>query len=606
MQAAGPERAHLTSSLNECASFLPDRNLGRFLPLAEMENLYQRIQQSNSRSWFERVLSEMRVTLKVDPNDLKRIPTAGSVLVVANHPFGILDGATLGVLLSQVRSDAKIMTNLLLSGIPELHECCIFVDPFKGAGSTERNRRAMKEAMLWLREGHLLAVFPAGEVSRLQPERVEVTDPEWNPVTMRLARATKAVVVPVFFHGRNSAVFQMLSLVHPGLRTAWIMREFLSQAGKTVQVRIGTAISRRTLEEIKMDQDAIEYVRRRTYLLAHRPLPISRLAPPIHLSFLRSNNKPIAMETSRDLIAAEIQCLPSEQCIEKNGELSVYFARPTQIPSILQELGRLRELTFREVGEGTGKGRDLDQFDDYYGHLFLWDENKRQLAGAYRMGLCPEILATRGPDGLYTSTLFRYDPPFFEKLGPAIELGRSFVVPEYQRQFSPLLLLWKGIARYVSMHPHTPVLFGAVSISKRYSAASRELIVRYFESRQPNDLANFVHPRRPFRPLRLRPWDCNAISRCLRDLGDLGDSVSDLEPDAKGLPILVRQYANVGGTVLAFNVDRNFSNCLDGLVFVDLRFANRVALERYMGYEGLRRFYEYQRIDPTRLANTTL
>src|SRR5215813_12574485 len=193
MQAAGPERAYLTSSLSECASFLPDRNLGRFLPLTEMENLYQRIQQSNRRSWFEGVLSEMRVTLKVDPNDLKRIPTAGSVLVVANHPFGILDGATLGVLLSQVRSDAKIMTNLLLSGIPELHECCIFVDPFKGAGSTERNRRAMKEAMLWLRDGHLLAVFPAGEVSRLQPERVEVTDPEWNPVTMRLARATKAV-----------------------------------------------------------------------------------------------------------------------------------------------------------------------------------------------------------------------------------------------------------------------------------------------------------------------------------------------------------------------------------------------------------------------------
>jgi hypothetical protein len=255
-----------------------------------------------------------------------------------------------------------------------------------------------------------------------------------------------------------------------------------------------------------------------------------------------------------------------------------------------------------EVGEGTGRSRDLDQFDDYYLHVFLWDNTKQQLAGAYRMGICPEILASRGPKGLYTSTLFRYRPQFFERLGPAAELGRSFVLPEYQRQFAPLLLLWKGIARYISHHPETPVLFGAVSISSRYSSASRELIVRYFESRQREEVSELVRPRRPFRPFRLRPWDGAAIGRSLRDLEDLGDSVSDLESDAKGIPVLFRQYTKLGGTMLAFNVDRNFSNALDGLVFVDLRRTDSFALERYMGKEGAHRFREYHGLVDTNHA----
>ncbi len=288
------------------------------------------------------------------------------------------------------------------------------------------------------------------------------------------------------------------------------------------------------------------------------------------------------------------QALPSNACLAENGDFAAYVGKAAEIPLLLQEVGRLRELTFRRAGEGTGKSRDLDSFDDYYEHLLLWSKTKQELVGAYRVGNTAEILAERGVRGLYTSTLFRYDERIFNKLGPAFELGRSFVRPEYQRQYAPLLLLWKGIARLVAMHPETPVLFGAVSISNDYNRASREMICRFFEARmREDDLAALIEPRRPFRPSLLRRWDCRSICRALRDLDDLAAPINDVETDGKGLPILLRQYAKLGGKFLGFNVDRKFSNALDGLVVVDLRKTEPTVLERYMGRTAAASFREF-------------
>jgi putative hemolysin len=251
----------------------------------------------------------------------------------------------------------------------------------------------------------------------------------------------------------------------------------------------------------------------------------------------------------------------------------------------------LREVTFRQAGEGTGKSLDLDRFDNYYSHLLLWHKSKRELVGAYRAGNTAEILAEHGIEGLYTSTLFRYDDKIFRKLGPAMELGRSFVRPEYQRQYAPLLLLWKGIARLVALRPDVPVLFGAVSISNDYNESSREMICGFFEARMHDDeLAGMVEPRRPFRPNPLRRWDCRGMCHVLRDLDELSQPIADVEADGKGLPILLRQYAKIGGKLLGFNVDRKFSNALDGLVVVDLREIDPAVLERYMGREAAARF----------------
>jgi len=584
---------NLAEHLQHSAVFSSTKGLAaKLLPLDKIQELYGCVQASTHQSWFEDLLREMRVSFCVAETDLRRIPKNGAVLVVSNHPFGMLDGAALAALLSRVRSDAKIMTNFLLTGVAELQEHCIFVDPFNEAGSVEPNRLALKKALLWLRDGHMLAVFPAGEVSHLQLTG-GITDPKWNPMIARLARRTGAAALPVFFHGRNSMAFQALGLIHPGFRTVGLMNEFLHQRGKTLDVRIGTVVPNSTIAGMQSDDEAIDYLRRRTYLLGQRHHRAVHFRSIADSPFPRKGHEPIALETDKEALAAEIRELSLEKRVEDTREFSVYVARAAEIPQVLQELGRLREITFRQVGEGCGRSRDLDQFDNYYLHVFLWDKCKQRLAGAYRMGVCPEILGTRGPGGLYTNTLFHFEPEFFEKLGPALELGRSFVVPEYQRQFASLLLLWKGIGAYISRHPETPVLFGAVSISSRYNAASRELIVRYFESRRSEGVSRLVRPRRPFRPFRFRPWDCAGTCRAVRDLEDLGDLVSDLETDAKRIPILFRQYAKLGGTLLAFNVDRNFSDVLDGLVLLDLRRTDSGALERYMGKEGLERFCRY-------------
>jgi putative hemolysin len=380
-------------------------------------------------------------------------------------------------------------------------------------------------------------------------------------------------------------------MIHPRLRTAFLLQEFLKQEGKTVEVRVGSPIPSDTITSIDTDSEAIEYLRWRTYLLARRRKAETSWPMALRSKLASKIQEPIAAPIREDLLAQEIQMLSGERCLAENADFSVHLGSAHDIPQLLLEIGRLRELTFRRAGEGTGKNRDLDSFDDYYWHVLLWNKSKRELVGAYRAGNTAEILATCGITGLYTSTLFRYDQRLFSSLGPAMELGRSFVRPEYQRQYAPLLLLWKGIARLIAKHPEIPILFGAVSISNEYNKASREMIYRFFESRvQDESFAGLIEPRRPFRPGLLHRWDCRAMCRALRDLDELSEPITDVEADGKGLPILLRQYAKIGGKLLGFNVDRKFSNVLDGLVVVDLRETDSVVLDRYMGRDAAQAF----------------
>src|SRR5580700_513509 len=576
----------------------------KFLPLEKVRALYRRVQKSPAGFGLENLLAEMRVDLRVDAADTARIPAVGPVVVVANHPFGMLDGAVLAVLLTRVRPDVKVMTNYLLRDVPELAHHCIFVNPFESSGviqgSGDINRSAVREALAWLRGGGMLAVFPAGEVSHWQFPQAEIADPAWNDTAARLIRRTGAAALPVYFCGRNSVGFHLFGMIHPRLRSAFLLQEFLHQEGRTVEVRIGSEIPGDSVAGMAGDKEAIEYLRWRTYLLARRSQPEKLWPVEIRSKISAKVQQPIAPAEPAELLAAELNGLGRDRCLAENSDLAVYLAKASETPRMLLELGRLREVTFRLAGEGTGKRRDLDRFDRYYWHVLLWHKTKRELAGAYRAGNTAEILAERGVNGLYTSTLFRYDPRLFEKLGPALELGRSFVRPEYQRQYAPLLLLWKGIARLLATHAATPVLFGAVSISNDYNKASREMIYRFFEARMmEDDLAGLIEPRRPFRPGFLRRWDCGSMCRALRDLDELAQPITDIEADGKGLPILLRQYAKIGGKLLGFNVDRKFSNVLDGLVVVDLRQTEPAVLERYMGREGAIRFRKMHAAEAT-------
>ena len=568
----------------------------KFVPLGRVRDLYRRVQRSAKGFSLENLLAEMQVELRVDPADALRIPASGPVVVVANHPFGMMDGAVLAVLLARVRPDVKVMTNYLLRDVPELAQHCIFVDPFQNDSSGGRrnidvNRRALREALAWLQGGGMLGVFPAGEVSHLQLHQGQISDPAWNETAARLIQQTEAAALPLYFCGRNSVSFHLFGMIHPKLRTAFLLQEFLHQKGRTIDVRVGSEITSDFIAGIADHREATEYLRWRTYLLAQRSQPTKLW--PITASFKMPAKvvEPISPAGPKDLLTKELASLPSDRCLAENGDLAVYLAKASEIAHVLQEIGRLREITFRGVDEGTGKSRDLDRFDSYYWHLLLWNKTKQELVGAYRAGNTAEIIRDHGVNGLYTSTLFRYDARLFERLGPALELGRSFVRLEYQRQYAPLLLLWKGIARLIANHTDAAVLFGAVSISNDYNKVSREMIYRFFEARmREDDLAEMIAPRRPFRPLRLRPWDCRAMNRAMRDLDDLSQPIADVETDRKGLPILLRQYAKIGGRLLGFNVDRKFSNVLDGLVVVDLRKTDSSVLERYLGREAAAQF----------------
>jgi putative hemolysin len=564
----------------------------KFAPIGKVRDLYRRVQKSPEGFRLENLLAEMRVGLRVEAADQARIPATGPAVVVANHPYGMLDGAILTVLLTRVRPDVKVVTNFLLSDVPELQRHCIFVDPFHTDQSAESNRRSLRQALAWLHGGGMLAMFPSGEVSHWQMPAAQIADPEWNDAAVRLIRRSGAAALPVYFCGHNSMGFQLLSMIHPRLRTAFLLQQFLQQEGKTVEVRVGTGISADAIMAIPSDREGTEYLRSRTYLLARR----SRVEWP---EALRSRltikiQEPVAAPVQRQTLAEEIARLPEDRCLAESGDLAVYLAAAKEVPHMLREVGRLREVTFRRSGEGTGKSVDVDRFDSYYWHVLLWNRTEHELVGAYRAGNTAEILANQGIGGLYTSTLFRYDERLFQKLGPALELGRSFVRPEYQRQYAPLLLLWKGIARLVATRPETPVLFGAVSISNDYNEVSREMIYQFFDERMREDeLAGWIQPRRPFRQSLLRRWDCRSMCRALRDLDELAQPIADVEADGKGLPILLRQYAKIGGKMLGFNVDRKFSSVLDGLVVVDLRSTERAVLDRYMGREGAAKFREF-------------
>ena len=575
---------------------------GKFIPMEQARELYQRVRLAPQGFRLEALLAEMKIKLDVQATDLDRIPVKGPLVAVANHPFGVLDGAALAVLLLRVRPDVKILTNSLLDGIPDLHEHCIFVDPFRTPFSADKNVKPLKQAMEWLRQGGTLAVFPAGEVSQWNVREAQVTDPAWNTVAARLVRKAGASALPVYFCGRNSVTFQLLGLIHPRLRTLFLLQEFLQQREKDVRVRIGKAIPSELIANLDSDEEATEYLRLRTYLLSYRGKNPISLPAKMRAALPRKPQEPIASEVPSRFVIEDIASLPVERLLVENADFAVYAARASELPHLLDELGRLREITFRAAGEGTGRSADLDHFDAYYWHLLLWNKGKQELAGAYRVGNTDEIIRSHGIKGLYTNTVFRYDEQLFLKIGSALELGRSFVRPEYQRQYAPLLLLWKGIARFVAARPETPVLFGAVSISNEYSSLSREMIVRYFEQRSVKDedgrdFAGLVQARTPFRAPRLRRWDCGAICSALRDLDELAEPISDVEEDGKGLPILLRQYAKVGGRLVGFNLDRKFSDVVDGLMIVDLRQTDPSVLDRYMGREGYAGFRQFHQLD---------
>jgi putative hemolysin len=569
----------------------------RFFGLDALNDLYRRCRLGNDATPFmERVLDELGIACQLGAEDLQRVPRTGPVVVVANHPFGALDGLILATLLRRIRPDVKVMANYLLGRIPEMNDVFLLVDPFRTGQSTRENIRPLREAVRFVQGGGMLAVFPAGEVAHVDLRTREVTEPAWSSTIARIACKAGAPVLPMYFHGRNSVMFQILGLLHPRLRTAMLPREFLKKRGGKIEVRVGSAIPHRKFSAAGADAEIADFLRQRTLVLRHRGV-VPVVAP---VTYSEKGMEPICAAGCRDKIASEVAALPPAQMLSDAGDMAVYEAAPGQIPNLLREIGRLREITYRPTGEGTGKSIDLDRFDDWYSHLFVWNKSAREIVGAYRLGATDDIVRAHGTAGLYTSTLFKYRATLLDRLGPAVELGRSFIRAEYQRTFAPLLLLWKGIGRYVVNHPQCKMLFGPVSISNVYQTASKQLMVRFLSgSHGAADLAQLARPRHPFRIAGFGGLSAGGrLDRLLSGSDVVDDVVAELEPDGKGMPVLLRQYLKLGARFFAFNVDPDFCDALDALMLVDLTRTDRKLLTRYMGADGWESFMKFHGFPP--------
>jgi putative hemolysin len=521
--------------------------------------------------------------------------------VVANHPFGAIEGIILADILRSRRPDVKIMANHLLKCIPEMRELFIFVDPFGTRDALKDNVKPLKEAIRWVRNGAMLGLFPAGEVSHLRLPRTEITDPEWTNTIAGIIRKTGAAVIPVYFDGTNSAFFQMAGLVHRRLRTALLPRELLNKCNKDIQVYVGNPVSFERLSTLQTDREIMSYLRFRTYALRHRRKKnsIVKGGSMPSSSDEEKMTVPTSVTVNSHLISLEIRNLEQNNVLIENDECVVYHAKAHEIPNLLQEIGRLREITFRQIGEGTGKAIDLDRFDLYYNHLFLWNKKKHEVVGAYRLGDVNAIIQRYGENGLYTKTLFQYRPAFLQQINNALELGRSFIRLEYQKLYFPLLLLWKGIGHFVARYPQHKTLFGPVTISNSYNTLSRQLMVSYLKTNNYTpDLAKLVKPRMPIRLTSLKGRETQAFTTLIKDMEELSGLISDIECDQKGIPVLLRHYVKLGGKMVGFSLDRSFSNGLDGLIMVDLTKCDTKLLRHYMGKEGAAAFLTYHQEKP--------
>lgn len=545
--------------------------------LEELNRAYGRLPSDRvSPNPFQSALDQLRIRVDVDVNTLDRIPQVGATVVLANHPFGGADGLALAATVLRRRQDVRVLVNSWLGEVEMLKSYLIQVDVFEAKPHLHENAASLRAALRHLRQGGALIVFPAGEVSQLNALSGTIEDPKWATGAATLARRSGATVVPCFFRGNNRMMFHLAGLLHPMLRTALLPRELVARQNQVLSLVLGKPVRNEALSRFASDEALTDWFRTRVYDL---DLPAKE-------PFVPSKLTPVARPLPGTAIADELRGLPADALLLEQGPYRIYLAKRRAIPSATLEIGRLRELTFRDIGEGTGAETDIDRFDDTYHHLILWDGVAEKLVGAYRLAFCDEVLATEGIPGLYTHSLFRLKAAVKPELTSAIELGRSFIRPEYQRKPLPLALLWRGIGELLCRRPKYRKLVGSVSISERYRGAALRLLLGYLQSAHAERrLQRLVGARYA---VRYRLSECER--RLLGTEGQSAKSLSlllaELDDEGKRVPVLLERYLELGAKVISISRDPSFGNCVDALVMVDLDRAPTSLLKRFMGTEG--------------------
>ncbi|AWB66848.1 GNAT family N-acetyltransferase [Saccharobesus litoralis] len=514
--------------------------------------------------FVEQVLEKFEFTYTIRDKELERIPATGRCVIIANHPIGTLDGLALIKLVSEVRKDFKVVANQVLMAIEPLHSLLLPVNNMNG-GTPKENIQRIQD---YLSNEGVVIIFPAGEVSRLGPSGVK--DGDWRGGFLRMATAAQAPILPIYVNGKNSPLFYGLSAICKPLSTMLLVKEMFKQQSKTLPMRIGELIPYESYRSLPVsNKEKVRIFRRHLYRIAKKKKPLfvtqSAIAHP---------------EPRQELKTAIEEC---EHIGATADNKQIYLYQYQGSSPIMREIGRLREVAFRAVGEGSGLRRDVDRYDSYYEHLILWDANDLEIVGAYRLGDTARILANGNK--LYTETLFNYQHGMQKYFDQGLELGRSFVQPRYWGKRS-LDYLWYGIGAYLVKNPQIRYMFGPVSISDALPKAAKDLLVYFYNLHFSDDSVELARSKIPYDlpkdfaeniQAQITGQDYKADFMALKDLlANMGCNV----------PTLYKQYSEVcepgGVQFLDFNVDPDFNDCVDGLVLVDTQMLKAKKRARYM------------------------
>ncbi len=553
--------------------------LMEIMKINQVNELFAKAQPKQGPEFVDSILEGCGVDIEFDERELKNIPATGSFIAIANHPYGGIEGMVLLKILCMARPDSKIMANFLLKKIPNLSNYFVAVNPFENIDHSS-SISGLKNTLELLANGTPIGIFPAGEVSTFKVEKQEITDRMWHPVVGKIIAKAKVPVVPIYFHGNNGLLFNLLSIIHPALRTAKLPSELFNKQGHTIKLRIGKPINVADIPDNNNPAKLLNYLRGRTYALGTGLEEEKKIFSPRNLFKIKKSPEEIAPAINTAILEKEVEALREDYRIwvEKNYE--VFIVPTNTIPNIIREIGRLREVTFREIGEGTNKSVDLDEYDIYYHHLFIWDTEAKVVVGAYRLGLGDEIFYSMGKKGFYVTELFKIKEQFSPVLKKSIELGRSFIRKEYQQKPLPLFLLWKGILKYLIDNPRYRYLIGPVSISNSFSNFSKSLIVDYINRNHFDDeLAQYVRPRKKFK-VDFASIDADLLMAGEDSFKGLDNLISEVETRSMKVPVLLRQYIALNAKIISFNIDPKFADCLDGFLVLDLQKVPQDILEK--------------------------
>jgi putative hemolysin len=496
-----------------------------------------------------------------------KIPRTGPVMIASNHPFGGIEGVILALYISRIRPDLKVLANEGLRLFPEIQDYFIFTNPL--SERNPKNGPSLRQCKKHLQSGGALMMFPAGRVSYYQPEKQRISEHEWNRVVGRLVQSCDADYLPIFIEGRNSKLFYNLGRIYYRLRMLRLAHELLGKKGATINVFTGNPVKAKALSKQKDDRAATDLCRALSY--AQDPTSRQAWAPdPV------TQLKPLAEETSANDILEEISKLPAENhLLDYRSEYAVYYGFQKDLPKTLQEIARQREITFRELNEGSGEPIDTDHFDATYTHLFAINKNSGKLVGAYRMGQTDVLLKDGNLDNLYLSKMFKFGPNFINQKEPCLEMGRSFIVKEYQGSFHALFMLWRGISTFMCHHPRYRTLYGTVSISKLYDTRSAAFVRDALVTPTKD-----VEPVKPF-SLDIHP-EIKDYSKDYPLKDAIGPMLACVEHDSKDIPVLLKHYMKLEADFHCLGIDQSFNDTPGLLLSVNLPKAPAKQLKLYL------------------------